>query len=365
MPKFLLVYYLTLTVPIFSRCEAEGTKIHASMCKEEWDDHWNRFINREHRTNRDDSISRLMRRKGIRENDIRDYHLRRKKREKEQIAPSKDGEVSVIQTMTLLWALEQHMEHLQTKVTNFMSKAKYIVSTSGNADLLLDNQEFVDFLHEAKELVMKKLNSGQIPEKTVRSIADSVTLLLQKSSVKPTIANSSSLDISGYQDPLKLQIAETIINHFKELNRPLSQDILNGLVNSEFQRIQSTRQPQHFVPQPQGYPHPHQQRPYHAQPQPHPQRGPHHPQQVPQNAPPQLANEGTQLLSNINANWGDISNILQNVSTSNEVSGQSLSISASTSVASTSAVGKSCQLTVQKFRFIFCLASGNISLKAP
>ena len=315
------------------------------MCKEDWDDHWTRFINREHRTNREDSISRLMRRKGIRENDIRDFHLRRKKREKEQITPTKDGEVSVIQTMTLLWALEQHMEHLQTKITNFMAKAKYSVSNSGNADLLLDNQEFVDFLHEAKELVMKKLSSGQIPEKTVRSIADNVTLLLQKSSVKPKIANSSSLDLSGYQDPLKLQIAETIINHFKELNRPLSQDILNGLVNSEFQRIQSTRQPhqvhqqqQQFVPQPphQGY-HPNQRQPYHAQPQPHLQRGPH-PQHVPQNAP--LANDGPQLLSNINANWGDLANILQNVP-SNEMPGPSSSISASTSVAGSSTFGKS------------------------
>ena len=55
------------------------------------------------------------------------------------------------------------------------------------------------------------------------------------------------MNLEKYQDPLKVRIAETIINHFKELapnGEDISQSHLDNLVLSEFNRIQEDAQQQ-------------------------------------------------------------------------------------------------------------------------
>ena len=61
---------------------------------------------------------------------------------------------------------------------------------------------------------------------------------------------SSDINTSKYQEPLKIQIAETIIAHFKDLNRQLTQNDLDGLVTSEYTRIQDLRSQQGFPVRP-------------------------------------------------------------------------------------------------------------------
>ena len=63
--------------------------------------------------------------------------------------------------------------------------------------------------------------------------------------LKPTV--KPILNLEKYQDPLKVRIAETIINHFKELapnGEDISQSHLDNLVLSEFNRIQEDAQQQ-------------------------------------------------------------------------------------------------------------------------
>ena len=91
---------------------------------------------------------------------------------------------------------------------------------------------------------MKKLLLGTIPEiyaKAVRTVVDNVVVLLQKTTLKATVQQEkmpqqpslpAPLDISKYGEPLKIQIAQTIINHFKDINRELCQEILDSLVDS-------------------------------------------------------------------------------------------------------------------------------------
>ena len=85
---------------------------------------------------------------------------------------------------------------------------------------------------------------------------------------------SPDINTSKYQEPLKIQIAETIIAHFKDLNRPLTQNDLDGLVTSEYTRIQDLRsqqgfpvRPHHHIPPAAPPPHagnPHAQQLMHA-----------------------------------------------------------------------------------------------------
>ena len=53
--------------------------------------------------------------------------------------------------------------------------------------------------------------------------------------------NSDGLNTKKFGDPTKIEIAETIIRHFKEINRELTQELLDTLVPSEYQRIQNLR----------------------------------------------------------------------------------------------------------------------------
>jgi len=80
----------------------------------------------------------------------------------------------------------------------------------------------------------------------VRTCIDNIEALLQTPNcLKPTV--KPILNLEKYQDPLKVRIAETIINHFKELapnGEDISQSHLDNLVLSEFNRIQEDAQQQ-------------------------------------------------------------------------------------------------------------------------
>ena len=111
-------------------------------------------------------------------------------------------------------------------------------------------QDFVDFAHTSKEILSGKLISGAVTSENqirgVRTCIDNIEALLQTPNcLKPTV--KPILNLEKYQDPLKVRIAETIINHFKELapnGEDISQSHLDNLVLSEFNRIQEDAQQQ-------------------------------------------------------------------------------------------------------------------------
>ena len=53
---------------------------------------------------------------------------------------------------------------------------------------MLDDQDFIDYIHDSKELLKKNLQVGKIPEqfgKAVRTVVDNIVVLLQKTTKKP------------------------------------------------------------------------------------------------------------------------------------------------------------------------------------
>ena len=59
----------------------------------------------------------------------------------------------------------------------------------GNAKLMLDDQDFIDYIHDSKELLKKNLQVGKIPDeqfgKAVRTVVDNIEVLLQRTTKKP------------------------------------------------------------------------------------------------------------------------------------------------------------------------------------
>ena len=111
----------------FFRCNDEGTNLHPSMIKIDFEEHWKKFITTEYRKLRDGEGSRLMRRYGISDRDIKDFHLRRRRKEKQNTSGSgfEDPEqVTVTNTCQRLFAIEQLLEELGTKPAVFMAKSK-------------------------------------------------------------------------------------------------------------------------------------------------------------------------------------------------------------------------------------------------
>ena len=111
----------------YFRCNDEGTNLHPSMIKIDFEEHWKKFITTEYRKLRDGEGSRLMRRYGISDRDIKDFHLRRRRKEKQNTSGSgfEDPEqVTVTNTCQRLFAIEQLLEELGTKPAVFMAKSK-------------------------------------------------------------------------------------------------------------------------------------------------------------------------------------------------------------------------------------------------
>ena len=53
---------------------------------------------------------------------------------------------------------------------------------------MLDDQDFIDYIHDSKELLKKNLQVGKIPEqfgKAVRTVVDNIEVLLQRTTKKP------------------------------------------------------------------------------------------------------------------------------------------------------------------------------------
>jgi len=54
---------------------------------------------------------------------------------------------------------------------------------------MLDDQDFIDYIHDSKELLKKNLQVGKIPDeqfgKAVRTVVDNIEVLLQRTTKKP------------------------------------------------------------------------------------------------------------------------------------------------------------------------------------
>ena len=77
---------------------------------------------------------------------------------------------------------------------------------------------------------------------------DNINVLLQLSSLKPNVVKPTLFNLEKYKDPLKVRIAEAIINHLKAVAgneaADISQSHLDNLVLSEFNRIQDAQHQQ-------------------------------------------------------------------------------------------------------------------------
>ena len=65
----------------------------------------------------------------------------------------------------------------------------FLKNRLGNAKLMLDDQDFIDYIHDSKELLKKNLQVGKIPDeqfgKAVRTVVDNIEVLLQRTTKKP------------------------------------------------------------------------------------------------------------------------------------------------------------------------------------
>lgn len=181
----------------------------------------------------------MLRKYGLRNDDIKDYHIRQKRKQKSSLSPSAASETvdqpTVLQTLRLLSAIEQFLgsADLGQKANILLAQAKNL-ETKGNSQSLLERQDLIDFLHECKGILMQKvqvLNEQQ--SKAARTCMDQISVLLQMSSLKPTEKPVLNLEKYG-QDPLRYRIAQTIIDHY---SGKIGQEELDNLVMSQAQRI--------------------------------------------------------------------------------------------------------------------------------
>ena len=171
-------------------CHRERAKVHPSMVKNEWEDHWERFVSKDYRLKNSTFNSqvfslvfkklvkndfrhkveeegiRLLRKFGLRNDDIKDYHIRQKRKQKTSLSPKSaasglettDQPPTVLQTLRLLSAIEQFLgsADLGQKANIFLAQAKNL-ETKGGSQSLLERQDVIDFLNQCKEILMVKV----------------------------------------------------------------------------------------------------------------------------------------------------------------------------------------------------------------
>ena len=128
----------------------------------------------------------------------------------------------LLQTLRVMSALEHLFDKDKGYKTNILLAQVKSSEVNHGPEVtktqFLSRQDFVDFADQAKASFLSKIESGQISSENpairgVRTCIDNITLLLQMSTLKPTV--KPTLNLEKYQDPLKVRIAETIISHFK------------------------------------------------------------------------------------------------------------------------------------------------------
>lgn len=236
------------------KCQEERVKVHPSMIRDEWNYRWEGFIGKEFGLKIEDEGIRLLRKYGINMNDVRESIKRKEEKAKAEPKKPEQPEVTVLNTLRILSAMETLLGQEQGYKTNILlAQAKSLEAKHGSqaaSSQLLQRQDFVDFAHTSKEILSGKLISGAVTNENqirgVRTCIENIEALLQTPNcLKPTV--KPILNLEKYQDPLKVRIAETIINHFKELapnGEDISQSHLDNLVLSEFNRIQEDAQQQ-------------------------------------------------------------------------------------------------------------------------
>ncbi len=231
------------------------------MVRDEWDHYWAKFINKEHHSIVEREGNLLLRKFGLRYSDIRDFKTRQAASQKSQ-SPSatiteQASESQVVASLRILSAIEHLLgPEKGNKATILLAQAKRLAEADKADKEFLAKQDFVDFISEAKDDLQAKLSSATLNEgqaRAARTGIDSVTVLLQKTELRPT-PRPPALNIEKYGiDPLKLNIAQLIVSHFKNINQELNQSHLDTLVMSEFNRIQDAQSQQHYA---QAHPQP-------------------------------------------------------------------------------------------------------------
>ena len=108
----------------------------------------------------------MLRKFGLRNDDIKDYHIRQKRKQKTSLSPKSasglekatDQPPTVLQTLRLLSAIEQFLgsADLGQKSNIFLAQAKNL-ETKGETKSLLERQDVIDFLSQCKEILMVKV----------------------------------------------------------------------------------------------------------------------------------------------------------------------------------------------------------------
>ena len=81
------------------KCREEGTKLHPSMVKDEWDYNWEKFINRGHRDKVEDETRILMRKFGIRSQDVKDFKERQKNASPKSLVEDEPDKNIILETL--------------------------------------------------------------------------------------------------------------------------------------------------------------------------------------------------------------------------------------------------------------------------
>ena len=152
---------------------------------------------------------------------------------------------SVLQTLRLLYAIEDDLEHLGSAInTYFMRVSAAEQQNRGHKDnsaLLLNDSQFLVFLKSCKEILQNKLSftSYGLSKNKERAFLTSIqhinkllqtSLLLDCSSKEKNLRNS-------YEAMIKSKIENKVIEEFNKAGRSLDQEEKIRLVNAEYQRI--------------------------------------------------------------------------------------------------------------------------------
>ena len=219
---------------------------------------------------------------------------RTERKEDKEDEPTKDA-VSVMTTLKLLSAVENHLDELGARITSAMGKANIIeVKDFGGSIEMVNNFDFYTLIGKAKEKLMMKQNTGCVPPHilhVVRICIDNITLLMQKSKFSVKVAKAApvanlkqeraadhAVEIIGESRPahnptlmlpdpteiaVKAAIANTVAQQMRQAGKTISPEELTRIVNSEYLRVRSAipqgtfgaqgqqqqqQQPQHIQP---------------------------------------------------------------------------------------------------------------------
>jgi len=152
---------------------------------------------------------------------------------------------SVLQTLRLLSAIEDDLEHLGSAINTYFMRVSSVEQQNSfykdNSSLLLNDSEFLVFLKSCKEILHNKLSfvSYGLSKNKERAFLTSIehinklletSLLLDCSTKEKNLSNS-------YEAMIKSKIENKVIEEFNKAGRSLNQEEKIRLVDAEYKRI--------------------------------------------------------------------------------------------------------------------------------